>query len=55
MADEKQDPDNFHILEPEKDEHTEASGSPSARLIGVVCTTCGGRNGKHRKPCGSLN
>lgn len=55
MADEKQDPDNTHILKPEKDEHTEASGSQSVRLTGVVCKICGERNGRHYNICPKTN
>ena len=38
------DPDNKLIVDPDKGDVT-----------GVMCTTCGGRNGKHYQPCGKAS
>lgn len=53
MSNEK-DPDNIHILDPAKDKHTNASGTPSAPVKGVVCNICGGKDSNHRN-CGKSN
>lgn len=55
MADDKQDPDTTHILDPSKDEHTDASGKPSIKLTGTVCSRCGGSNGQHYNICPKTN
>jgi len=51
----KKDPDNIHILKPEKDKHTKASGKDSIPVTGVICSRCGGSNGAHHNICPKTN